>query len=148
MKINVCVNVKNCLIKVYSIKYLFGILAIASVNVINLVILGNIQIIQIVKVEKKLVNKLVEECIKSIDEVEITEITQAENKSSSCTLHIVLFQIFFTLSIGISTYFVYYKYMSRIKKMFPDMITPIKQKITNIRVNGLKEEIKEIKSKK
>ena len=32
--------------------------------------------------------------------------------------------------------------------MFPDMITPIKQKIPNIRVNGLKEEIKEIKSKK
>ena len=56
--------------------------------------------------------KLVEECIKSIDEVEITEITRAENKCSSCTLHIVLFLIFFTFSIWIATYFVYYKCMS------------------------------------
>ena len=37
------------------------------------------------KCRKKLVNELVEECIKSIDEVEITEITQAKNECSSCT---------------------------------------------------------------
>ena len=49
---------------------------------------------------------------KSIDEVEITKTTQAENKCSSCTLYIVLFSISFTVSIGIATYFVYYKYMS------------------------------------
>ena len=35
------------------------------------------------KCRKILVDKLVEECIKSIDEVEITEITQAENECSS-----------------------------------------------------------------
>ena len=65
------------------------------------------------KCRKKIVDKLVEQCIKSINEIEITEITQAENKCSSSTLYIVFFSIFFTLSIGIATYFVYYKYMSR-----------------------------------
>ena len=64
------------------------------------------------KCRKKLVDKLVEECIKSIDEVEITEITQAENECSCCTLYIALFSIFFTLSIGIATYFVYFKCMN------------------------------------
>ena len=34
---------------------------------------------------------LVEECIKSIDEVQITEITQAENKCSSCNRDCYLF---------------------------------------------------------
>ena len=52
IKINVGVNVKNWLIKVYVIKDLFGILVIASANVINLVILVNIYIIQIVNVGK------------------------------------------------------------------------------------------------
>ena len=56
----------------------------------------------------------------NIDEVEKTKITQAENehekKSSSCTLYIVLFSIFFTIGIGNAIYFVYYKYMSRNKE--------------------------------
>ena len=39
-----------------------------------------------------------------------------KNKCSSCTLYIVFFSIIFTISIGIATYFVYYKYMSRNKK--------------------------------
>ena len=46
------------------------------------------------KCRKMLVDKLVEECIKSIDEVEITgiiRITQVENKHSSCIVYIVLF---------------------------------------------------------
>ena len=72
------------------------------------------------KCRKKLVDKLVEECTESIDEVEITKITQAENeqknKCSSCTLYIVLFSIFFTILIGIGIFFVYYKYMSRNKE--------------------------------
>ena len=42
----------------------------------------------------------------------MTEITQAENehgnKCSSCTLYIVLFSIFFTISIGIAIYFAYF----------------------------------------
>ena len=62
------------------------------------------------KSRKKFLDKLIQECTKSIEEVEITEITQAENeyknKSSSCTLYIVLFSIFLTISIGIGIYFV------------------------------------------
>ena len=42
MKINVGVNVKKQLIKVYAIKDLFGILVIVNVNVIRIVILLNI----------------------------------------------------------------------------------------------------------
>ena len=42
MMINVGVNAKNWLIKVYKIKGLFGILVIASANVINPVILVSI----------------------------------------------------------------------------------------------------------
>ena len=63
------------------------------------------------KCREVLVDKLVEECIKSIDKVEITEITQAKNehkyKCSSCTIYIVLFSIIFTINIGIAAYFAY-----------------------------------------
>ena len=68
------------------------------------------------KFRKRLVDKLIEECIKSIDEVEITGIIQDENKYSSCTIYIALFSIIFTIDIGIAAYFVYYKYMSRNKE--------------------------------
>ena len=68
------------------------------------------------KCRKRLVDKLVKECTKNIDEVEITGITQDENKYSSCTIYIVLFSIFFTINTGIGTYFTYYKYMNRNKE--------------------------------
>ena len=58
------------------------------------------------KCRKKLVDKLIEECTKSIDEVEIA--SENEHKCSSCTLYIVLFSIFFTISIGIAIYFAYF----------------------------------------
>ena len=67
------------------------------------------------KCRKRLVDKLVEECIKSIDEVEVTGITQDENKCSSCTVYKVLFWIFFIffiINIAIGTYFNCHKYMS------------------------------------
>ena len=46
-------------------------------------------------------------------------LTEDENKHkcSSCTLHIVLFSIIFTIKVGIDTYFVYYKYMNWDKKI-------------------------------
>ena len=69
------------------------------------------------KCRKRLVGKLVEECIKSIDEVEITEITHAENKCSSCTLYIVLFSMIFIINVGIGTYFVYSRWC--LKKDIP-----------------------------
>ena len=59
------------------------------------------------KFRKKLVDKLVEECTENIDEVKIA---CENNKCSSCTLYIVLFSIYFTIKIGVDTYFVYYKY--------------------------------------
>ena len=64
-----------------------------------------------VYVEKKLVDKLVEECFENVKEAKITEITLCENenkhKCTSCTLYVVLFSIIFTINIGIGTYFVY-----------------------------------------
>ena len=66
--------------------------------------------------KKKLVDKLFEESTENIDEVEIASENEHKNKCSSCTLYIVLFSIIFTISIGIATYFVYYKYMSRNEK--------------------------------
>ena len=72
------------------------------------------------KCRKRLVNKLVEECNETIDEVKLTKITLAENENSykcnSCILYIVLFSIFFTINVGIGAYFVYYKYTNRNKK--------------------------------
>ena len=68
------------------------------------------------KCRKKLFHKLIEKCAKSIDEVRINEITQAENKCSSCTLYIVLFSIFFTISIGIAIHFAYFYWY--LKKIF------------------------------
>ena len=59
------------------------------------------------KCRKKLFDKLVEECTKSIDEVEIAGENEHKNKCSSCILYIVLFSIIFTISIGIAIYFVY-----------------------------------------
>ena len=58
------------------------------------------------KCRKKLVDKLVEECIENIDEAKITEIT--ENKCKSlCIIYVVIIAIVFTICIGIGTYFVY-----------------------------------------
>ena len=66
------------------------------------------------KCRKKLVDKLVDECTKTVEEVKLAKITLAENESgnkhSSCTMYIVLMIIVFTTFTGISTYFVYYNW--------------------------------------
>ena len=55
------------------------------------------------KCKKKLVDKLVEECTKTDDEVKLAKITLAENKNrykrSSCTLYIVLVSIISTINV-------------------------------------------------
>ena len=66
------------------------------------------------KCRKKMVDKLVEECNKIIEEVKI--VSENKNKCSSCILYIVLFSIFFTNNAGITTYFAYYKYMNHNKE--------------------------------
>ena len=60
------------------------------------------------KCRKKSVDKLIGECSKSIDEVEIASDNEHKNKCSSCTLYIVLFSIFFTTIIGVVIYFAYF----------------------------------------
>ena len=61
------------------------------------------------KCRKKLVDKLVEECTETVEEVKIAE-HENENthKCHSCTPYIVLFLIFFTINVGAGTYFVYF----------------------------------------
>ena len=72
------------------------------------------------KCKKRMVNKLVEECNETIDEVKLTKISIAENENSYkhkfCILYIALFSICFIINVGIGTYFVYYKYTNRNKK--------------------------------
>ena len=58
-----------------------------------------------------MVNKLVEECNETTDEVKLTE-NENSYKCNSCILYIVLFSIFFTINVGIGAYFAYYKYIN------------------------------------
>ena len=46
----------------------------------------------------------------------IIEEVKIVGKYSSCILYIVLFSIFFTISIGVGVYFVYCKYMNHNKE--------------------------------
>ena len=83
-----------------------------------------------------MVNKLVEECNETIDEVKLSKITLAKNENSykcnSCILYIVLISIFLAINVGIGAYFVYYKYKNCNKKMFLLMIMFIKQQFTKL----------------
>ena len=69
---------------------------------------------KIVNVEKTLVDKLIDECTETIEEVKLAKITFAENenenKYSSCTVYIVLMIVVFTIFPGITIYFVYYNW--------------------------------------
>ena len=64
------------------------------------------------KCRKKWVDKLIDECTETIEEVKLARITLAENgnnhKYSSCTVYIVLMILAFTIFTGITIYFVYY----------------------------------------
>ena len=72
------------------------------------------------KSRKKLVDKLLEECTETNNEVKLAKITLCENENKhkriSCTLYIVLFSMVFTINVEIGTYLVYYKYMNRNKE--------------------------------
>ena len=65
---------------------------------------------KIVSAEKKMVDKLVEECTVTSEEVKLPKITKDKNKHkcSSCTPCIVLFSIIFTINVRIGTYFLYF----------------------------------------
>ena len=68
------------------------------------------------KCRKRLVDKLIEECNENIEETSLVKINSTRCKHNPCILYIVLFSIFFTINIGIATYFVYYKYINRNKE--------------------------------
>ena len=57
------------------------------------------------KCRKKLVDKLIEQCTKTVEEVKLAKATLSEHetkhKCSSGTLHIALFSILFTVNFGI-----------------------------------------------
>ena len=63
---------------------------------------------------KTLVDKLVDECTETMEEVKLARITLAANgnsyKCSSCTVYTVLFWIFFAINVGgIVSYFIYFR---------------------------------------
>ena len=71
------------------------------------------------KCRKSLVDELVDECNENIDEAKLTEIASFEHKNECVcyyTVFIALSVIVSRTSIGIGTYFVYYKYMNSNKK--------------------------------
>ena len=69
----------------------------------------------IVNVEKRLIDKLVDECNENIDE-EIETVSKGKGKFNSCILYIALFSIFFIINVGIGAYFVYCKYINHNKE--------------------------------
>ena len=60
------------------------------------------------KCRKKLVEKLIDECTKTIEDVKLAKINftenESENKYSSCTVYIVLMIVVFTIFTGITTF--------------------------------------------
>ena len=54
--------------------------------------------------EKKIANKLIEECTETVEEVKLAQIALSEDKNE---LYIVLFSIVLTIDIGIVSCFVY-----------------------------------------
>ena len=68
------------------------------------------------KSRKVLVDKLADKCDENIEEASLVKINSTKCKHNSCILHVVLFSIFFTINVGIASYFVYYKYMNRNKE--------------------------------
>ena len=63
-----------------------------------------------------MIDKLIEECNENIEETSLIKINSKKCKHNSCILYIVLFSIFFTINIGIATYFVYDKYINNNNK--------------------------------
>ena len=76
---------------------------------------------EICKSRKQLLDKLIEECTETVQEVKLAKITLAEKensyKCSSCTVYTLLFWISFTINVGgIGAYFVYF--YGYLQKMF------------------------------
>ena len=102
MKINVGVNVKNWLIKVYDKGFIWNP---GNCECDESWDVGEYLDYSNCKCRKRLVDKLIEECTGNIDEIKSTSKDEHENKCSFCTVYIVLFSIFFIISIGIGYLF-------------------------------------------
>ena len=111
------------------IKDLFGILVIVSVKCDKSWDIGEYLDYKNCKCKKKLVDKLIDECTETIEEVKLAEITifENENKYGSCKVYIVLMVVGFTTFIGITICFVYYNW------------SLIKNNVSRIKFNTLKE---------
>ena len=73
------------------------------------------------KCRKKLVDKLVDKCTETVEEVKLAKKTLDKNensyKCSSCIVCTALFWIFFTIKVGgVGAYFIYFH--GYLKKMF------------------------------
>ena len=91
------------------------------------------------KCRKKLVDKIVDECAETVEEVKLAKITLAKNnkkrKCSPCTLYNVLFSILFTINFGTGVYFNYfYWYLKKIFHMLSFVLT-LKQQFSKF-ING------------
>ena len=66
------------------------------------------------KCNKKLADKLIDECIQTIEETKLVNITFTENENNyelaSCIVYIVLMIVAFTIFTGITVYLVYYNW--------------------------------------
>ena len=74
---------------------------------------------KIVNAEKKLADKLIDECTETIEEVKLANITVFENeneneydscKRSSCKVYIVFMIVVLITFTGITIYFIYYNW--------------------------------------
>ena len=59
-----------------------------------------------------MINKLIDECLETIEKRSLVKIISTKCNHNSCILYIVLFSIFLTINVGIGAYFVYYKYVN------------------------------------
>ena len=87
--------------------------------------------------QTKIVDKLVDECTETVEEVKLAKITLAENensyKCSSCTVYTVLFWIFFTINVGgIGPYFVYFRGYLKKDVIVLGLILALKQIFTTL----------------
>ena len=90
---------------------------------------------------EKLVDKLIEQCTETVEEVKLAKITltvcnSVENihKRSSCILYIVLFSITFTTNIGIATCL--FSLVLKKKMLFVLSLVPILKQQFNALING------------
>ena len=87
--------------------------------------------------QKKLTDKLIDDCTKTIEETKLVNITFTENennyKCDSCIVYIVLMIVAFTISTGITVYLVYYNW-----SLINNNIHCINNNIHCIKFNNLK----------